>query len=234
MSLFIIDENSNEVKLNLPWIRLIPEFKNVFTLRYTNKNMIKWDKDTLARKKLTYIYFMQDYTSPIAEWEETLRRAEALTYAGLAVEDIDNETMVLALEKYELLQYEMCRPLKTYRASLRGLEAMDKFLETVDFDKVDKQGKQIYTPNQYTANLSLINKAYDELDKLKKKIDEQMNNSSSIRGSATMGDREQKLYAMTPNRKMSEEPREDREDTEEEDNTNWVELSDVLNSKNND
>lgn len=233
MGLFIIEEETNEVKMNLPWIRLIPEFKNIFTLKYTHKNLIKWDKDTLARKKLTYIYFMQDYSSPLFTWEELARRKESLTYTGLSEEDVDNETMQLALIKYELLQYEMCRALKTYRASLRGLDAMDAYLETVDFNKTDKQGRQLYTPNQFSGNLVLVNKSYDELAKLKKKIDEEMSNTSSIRGSATMGDREQKLYGSAPKRETSEESEDFEEgngDLHDDSKTAYRDLGDILNN----
>lgn len=192
MKLFTMDELTGDVKVNVPWIKLLPEFNNLFDKRMKNKKS-SYESDILGVKRLTYIYFMMDFSSPIADWEQDKKHTEALNYTGLTDTDIDVDCVRLALSKYEELQYNACRPLKTYRAALRGLEAMDSYLEEVDFTKTDKQGKLLYTPNQFTTNMSTINKAYDELAKLRKRIDEELSNSTSIRGSATMGDKEMKF-----------------------------------------
>lgn len=197
MKLFVVDELTNDVKVNVPWIKLIPAFYNLFDMRTRNKKLM-YEQDKLGIKRLTYIYFMMDFSSPIADWEQDKKHKESLTYTGLTEAEVTSDCVKLALAKYEELQYEACRPLKTYRAAMRGLESMDTYLETVDFTATDKQGKLLYTPNQFTTNMTTINKAYDELNKLKKRIDEELSNSSSIRGSATMGDKEMK-FAKTDN-----------------------------------
>lgn len=223
MRLFEIDEASNEVKVNVAWIKLIPEFSVLFSNRV--KMRTGWDRDTIGVKRLSYIYFMLDFTSCIADWDEDKRQEEALNYTGLSKADVEIPIMKEALIKYELLQYEMCRPLKTYRSALRGLEAMDKYLATVNFSKTDKQGKLLYTPNQFTTNIAVINKAYEELAKLKKKIEEELSQVSSIRGAATMGDREMKYFGKAETSSISEWD-ESREEIK--DNTDYVDLASLI------
>ena len=224
MKLFELDEN-NEVKVNSVWIKLIPEFNVLFSNR--TKARTGWDRDVLGVKRLSYIYFMLDFTSPIADWEDEKKQAEALNYTGLSKQDVETDIVMNALAKYELLQNEICRPLKTYRAALRGLEAMDNYLETVDFTQTDKQGKLLYTPNQFTTNMATINKAYDELNKLRKRIEEELSQTSSIRGAATMGDREMRYF----NKPEASAQPEGWEETmpEGEGETNWVDLQNILN-----
>jgi hypothetical protein len=189
MKLFEIDENS-EVKINAPWIRLIPEFKTLFD---SGSKKLAWDKNTYAKKLLAYIYFVRDFSSPLRDWEPEARAEEALRYTELTPADISTPKMVTALEYYSKLQYEACRALKTYEASLAGLTAMDDYLKTVDFDQRDKMGKLLYTPNQYVANLALTDKAYDILDKLANRVAAQLEQSTGMRGKADMGDREKKM-----------------------------------------
>jgi len=224
MRLFTIDDN-DMVKVNSPWIRLIPEFTALFMVERKYKNY-RYDERPLARKMLAYIYFMYDFSSPIFGWADDMRKAESLTYTGLTEDDIKAPELKKAIEKYEQLQHEMCRPLKTYKAALRGLEGLDKYLETINFNATDKQGKLLYTPNQFTQNIAYINKAYKELRDLKKMIEEEMSQSSGIRGNASMGDREMKA-----NRKVMTSERETDipENYEDHDNVRYSELGSILN-----
>lgn len=187
MKLFEIDDNS-EVKVNTPWVRLIPEFKVLFE----STKKIPYDRNTYGRKILAFIYFYLDFSSPIKDWEDSARYEEALLYTNLTKLDVTHPKVSAALEKYRKLQYEGCRALKTYHASMKGLDAMDTYLKSVDFDKVDKQGKAIYTPNQFAANIALTNKAYDELAKLASRVEIELAQSTGIRGKSLMGDREVK------------------------------------------
>lgn len=190
MKLFELDDQNN-VKINSAWIKLIPEFNALFDKRTANPKM-KWEKDTMGIKRLTYVYFMLDYGSPLMNWEDDKKHTESLKYCGLDKADIESPVVLVALAKYEELQYEMCRPLKSLRAMYKGLDAMDTYLNDVDFSKQDKMGKLLYTPNQFVSNIAIINKAYEELNKLEKKVEETITQTSSIRGKATMGDREMK------------------------------------------
>lgn len=185
MKLFEIDENG-EVKVNSPWIKLIPELKELF---HTTKK-IPYDRNTYARKLLTYIYFYRDFSSPLRDWEDEARHKESLKYSELEESDVSTDKFKRALNVYVHMQYEACRALKTYEASMKGLQAMDTYLKQVDFEKTDKQGKLLYTPNQYVANLALINKAYEELRKLASTVQSELSQTTGIRGKAVMGDKE--------------------------------------------
>lgn len=229
MNLFELDEATTEVKVNSPWIKLIPEFKDLFYTYGSTAKEIRFDnKNVLGRKRLTYIYFMLDFSSPIADWDEEKRHKEALTYAELTEADM-NEQIRVALKKYEQLQYELCRPLKTYRAALKALEAMDTYFESIDFSSKDKQGKLLYTPNQYITNIASINKAYQELKKLKDQINEELKTTpTKVRGSADLGDRELKAV-----RVQKDNTNIDIENTTvpEETSKKWVELEDLIKPK---
>jgi hypothetical protein len=48
----------------------------------------------------------------------------------------------------------------------------------------------LYTPNQYIDNIAKTNKAYDELEKLAKRVETELTQSTGIRGTAELGDRE--------------------------------------------
>src|SRR5678815_2146467 len=115
MRLFEIDEASQSVMLNKPWIYLIPEFDV----------LLKRDKgspgDTQARRKLkatrefTYIYFFKDFSSPLRDWETKERHDEALRYASLTDKDIDDKVKE-AIEMYEKLMQHASRSLRTLRS----------------------------------------------------------------------------------------------------------------------
>ena len=187
MNLFIIDKQTNEVVVNSAWIKLIPEFRDLFQKK---GNKIHFQQESRGIKRLTFIYFMLDFSSPIADWEDEKRLQEALKFSQLPKEEAETDIMIKALAVYKRLQQESCRPLKTYRAALKGLDAMDDYLENVDFTQTDKQGKLLYTPNEFTQNMSIINKAYDELNKLRRKIEEELSGAKTIRGKASLGDME--------------------------------------------
>lgn len=184
MELFIIEDN--EVLINAPYIKLIPQFRNLF-----NKHgKVAYDRNTFGIKRLTYIYFMADMSSPIMEYPEERRKEKALEYSKLTKEEVDDECVKEALKEYKELQIEGCRPIKTYHAAMLALDEMDNYFTNLDFSKTDKQGKLLYTPNQFTNNIGAINEAYTHLETLKKRINEQLKKSSGIRGSATLGDKE--------------------------------------------
>jgi len=176
--------------VNKPWIRLIPELKALFDETKHTQKAIAWERNTYAKKLLSYIYFTLDFTSPLRDWEEGPRHEEALKYTDLTETDVKKPKVKAALEVYEHLQIEACRAIKTYRASLKGLTAMDEYLKSVDFNGRDKQGKLLYTPNQYVANLALTDKAYDALERLANRVTVQLEQNTGIRGKAPMGDSE--------------------------------------------
>jgi len=175
-----------EAIVNKPWISLIPELQNLFR---DSQNKIKYSNPK-GRKYLSYMYLVLDFSSPLREWKEADRLQEAQRIADLTEEDIKSPKLKAAMEYYSKLLYHSCRAYKSYQAAKIGLDKMDEYFTTIDFAKTDKQGKLLYTPNQYIDNIAKTNKAYDELSKLATRIETEMTNSSGIRGLAEMGDKE--------------------------------------------
>ena len=181
-----------------------------------------------GKKYLIYIYFVLDFSSPLKEWEPEKREAEAMRYAGLEKADTKNPKVLEAMKYYEMLQYSSCRALRSYRAAQTGLDKMDEYFENIDFDKTDKQGKLLYTPNQYIDNIAKTNKAYDELEKLSKRVETELTQSSGIRGTAELGDRE-----LQRSKGRQEEGEDDwNEDVKDADSpTTYTEISDILHKR---
>ena len=201
----------------MPWIKLIPQFKALFD---TNK-AIAYDRQTYARKLLAFIYFYRDFSSPLRDWEDDKRKEESLKFVELTKADISTPKMKTAIEYYKMLQYESCRQLKTYEAVSKGLDAMDTYLNQVDFTKTDKQGKLLYTPNQYVANMALINKAYEERRKLAESINHDLTQTTGIRGKAVMGDSEMKSDS-------THEPAWDENVITPDGKTQWTEIGGLM------
>ena len=225
MKLFEIDPDTNEVKMNKPWIKLIPEFKALFS-GYTMKGVpVRMDYDVKGIQRLTYIYFMLDLGSPIAEWEVEKKKAEALVYSGLTANEI-TPVVESALKKYEELQNELCRPLRTYRKLLLGMDKMDTYLETIDFNATDKMGKLLYTTDMYTKTVKDVNASYDSLDRLRKRVEEEMSAQVNVRGSATLGDRE--IRNKTDQTPMDVDTAPQNADT-----IKWINIEDIIKPKTN-
>lgn len=222
MKLFTIDEN-NEVKVNVPWIGLIPEFKELFR---GSDRKVRFD-NSKGKKLLAYIYFMLDFTSPLRDWNKEEKELESLRYTDLTKEDIKDPKVGVAFNLYEKLQLKACRPLKSHRSALKALDAMDEYLENVDFDARDKQGKLLYTPNQATANIGILNKAYDELAKLEKRIEIELQQHAGARGQAELGDKERMATGDNSSSQTEGDWNEDTPDAST--SVNWVDMTDVLN-----
>ena len=204
MKLFEVNE-FGEAVVNKAWISLIPEFQNLFRLPGDRKVSYTRSK---GKMYITYIYFMHDFSSPIRDYDEKKRKEEALKFAGMTPQDL-NEHVRAAEKLYVGLQLNKCRALKSYRAAQVGLDKMDEYFENIDFTQTDKQGKLLYTPNQYIDNLAKMNKAYDELEKLSKRVETEMAQTSvGIRGAAELGDKEL---------------RRSKDNVQEETETDWAE-----------
>lgn len=178
------------MEINKEWIPLIPAFANILRADKGTKGDSEGRKKLKARKQLAYIYFMEDFKSPIYGYEENERRAEALRYVDLAPADVELDYVAEGLREYQKIQMNAARSLRTLKAAQKGLDALDNYLENVDFDARDKQGKLVNSPKEYVNNLQNLNKAYDELGKFEKRVYEELKDANAIRGKATMGDRE--------------------------------------------
>lgn len=190
MRLFTIGEDF-QVELNKEWIFLIPEFNALLKRDKGSQGDYRGDKKLKARREFAFIYFDLDFTSPIREYEDFERRTEAMKYAMLEESDIDGPLMD-AHRKYNELLQQSSRSLKTLQAIEHSLNALDIYFLNLNFDERDKKGELVHSPNAYLLNLERVGKAYDAVDKFKKRVEEELKGDVSIRGQASLGRKEGK------------------------------------------
>jgi len=191
MKLFEIDEN-NEVKLNKPWILLIPEFEAILKKDKGSKGDSGGRLKRQARKEFTYIYFFNDFNSPIRDWEDVERHKEAMYYAGITeVDDI----VAIASKKYEELAMKAARSLRTYRALLKMLDAMDSYFENLDMTKTStRTGELVNSPDKVAATVQKMDKMYDSIKSFARRVEEELKEGGTgIRGTAIKGENEDKV-----------------------------------------
>jgi len=190
MELFEVDENDYTCRLNRQWIYLIPEFADILRRDKGGSGDRGGHRKLWARKRFAFIFFYVDFKSPIYGWDDGERFTESLRYTGLDKEDIKADYMQDAIRVYTDLQFQAARSLKTLKAVNNGLSQLDDYFENIDFKAIDKQGKVMYTASDYVKNISMLNKAYDELNAFERRVMAELTKSGGIRGSATKGDRE--------------------------------------------
>lgn len=195
MKLFEIDEN-REVLLNKEWILMIPEFQALFKRDKGSEGDYRGSKKLRTIRELTYIYFVEDFSSPLRDWEPEEKIKEALYYADLKTEDIDDKVKE-AQKKYAEIMLKSSRSLRTLKAVYKGMDAMDTYFEGIDFSKIDKQGKLLNDPSAFGTNITKLNKVYDELRNFEKRVEDDLKQAvSGIRGpNSTLGDNEGKKKA---------------------------------------
>lgn len=193
MRLFEIDIETSTVALNKPWIMLVPEFKALLDRDKGSAGDYRGDKKLKARKEFTYIYFLTDFASPLTDWEESEKLKEALYYAGLEEKDIDAKVLT-ANKKYDEIQLKNAPSLKTYRALLKSRDEMDKFYENLDMTKTDKMGKLLYDPASVVKSAKDLDTFYTTIANFRKRVEQELKDASSgIRGTATLGETEERI-----------------------------------------
>lgn len=190
IKLLELDENY-EVQLNKAWLGIIPAFSTIIKKDKGSTGDYRGDKKLMARKKFGFISLMLDFDSPLRELDEIDRRGRAMEYTGLEEKDLNDPDLAEAMAHYEKILLENARPLKTLKAVKRGLTAMDNYFENINFDQKDKQGKLLFSPKEYVANISEVKKAYESLNQLEDSITEMLTNNDTVRGDVDLGDMEE-------------------------------------------
>ena len=192
MRLFEIDPDTSTVELNKAWIMLTPEFKALLDRDKGSKGDYRGDKKLKARKEFTYIYFLEDFSSPLTDWEESEKQKEALHYADLVDKDVDDK-LAAAVEKYDELQLKGARALRTYRSLLKSQDAMDLYYETLDMNAKDKMGKLLNDPASVVKSAKQLDEFYTTINNFRKRVEEELKDASKgIRGTAVLGDKEER------------------------------------------
>ena len=130
---------------------------------------------------------MLDPRSPIHDWDPDKKRAEALRYSELEEKDITSVDVMRAYEVYDQLVLNCSRALKTYRAALKSLDAIDKYMEEVDFDKVDKKGEMVNDPKKFQDIIRALKPTYESLKVFHEAVMKDLKEQGKIRGNRQLG-----------------------------------------------
>jgi hypothetical protein len=189
MRLFTITEDYL-VELNKEWILLHPTFAAILRAKQPMKGDYDGRLKLMARKQLAFVYFMEDFTSPIRDMEEEDRIEEALKYVSLGAEDITDEVWT-AIEEYRELQYKQARVLQTLDSVKKSLTSMDDYFKNLDFKKTDKMGKLLHSPREFMQNIKEVGNAYAAVKALEDKVmDDLKKDTRTARGKANLGGKE--------------------------------------------
>lgn len=193
MQLFEVDEN-DQVKLNKAWIHLVPELAVILSRDKGSPGDRRGERKIQARKEFTLIYFFCDFHSPIRDWDEEHRWAEALKYAELESANVKKDTVLkAAIDAYTRLIIEGARAFRSYRSIYKAISAMDTYFETLDFKELDKKGEMKNSPQVVAASIVKMGALYDEADSFARRIEKQLSENETIRGKSELGDNEGKI-----------------------------------------
>jgi len=194
MTLFEIDQETNLVRINKPWIVLHPDLGA----------LIKRDKGEprkeagrsvkihlRARREFTFIYFYTDFGSPLYDYEDAERLKESLVYADLEEKDLDKAVWT-ANTAYENLMMKAARSLRTYKALCKMLNEMDRYIEHLDMTKLTKTGELQNSPDRIANLVAKMDSMHTAVENFRKRVDNELKQQGSIRGAATLGDNESK------------------------------------------
>jgi len=172
----------NSVVIVSPEALVIPEFKQL------------WDRDTSknkerAIKELSFIYFTCDYKSPylasIGQDKVRLIVSKDFMKDSKYRPDIAVEN---AIEKYKALQ--ATPSMRLLEASVRTIHNLTNYLETVDLQERDKNGKPIYKPADVTNSLKSIGGIVESLNKVRQQVEREQTSKGTLRGQRQKGNRE--------------------------------------------
>lgn len=188
MELFVMGSDSR-VELDKEWISTVPQFEELVKLDKGSPGDYRGTYKLLAKKWLTYVYHMADVTSPLDLFPAEERKRKALEYSQLNDEEYTRvvDQLTAAIDEYNVIQEYRSATLTIYRAAVLGNEKLATYIKNIDFNKADKQGKLLFTPQQYVAMMGSIGKAAKELASLKKAVLDELTNNKGIRGNSTKG-----------------------------------------------
>ena len=164
---FLYNNVSGQVELNVPELLLVDEFKALID---NKRNVCKEDKTgkqhLKAFKEFTYIWLALDWQSLYADYSEQERHHEALKDSGITEEEFNDPLFRAACRKYRQLQ-RATRSIKVLQAAQLTVDKFIDYFTNIDPEERDEQtGKPIYKVKDIMAEISSLDKVLDELKTL--------------------------------------------------------------------
>lgn len=185
---FLYNNVSGQVELNVPELLLIDEFKALID---NKRNVCKEDKTgkqhLKAFKEFTYIWLALDWQSLYADYSEQERHHEALKDSGITEEEFNDPLFRAACRKYRQLQ-RATRSIKVLQAAQLTVDKFIDYFTNIDPEERDEQtGKPIYKVKDIMAEISSLDKVLDELKTLEEQVKKEISEKSKLRAGATEG-----------------------------------------------
>jgi len=149
-----------------------------------------WKKDKTkgkdkATREISYVYFMCDYNSPYSVYPNP-KRKEVIIKDYMNEEGWkETEDIKIAIKRY--IAFQETHTMRLMRAAKGASDKLAGYFETIDFLKVDDNGKPIYTAKDVAVNLEKVGNIVDSLDKLETRIKKEVKTDSRIRGGGEIG-----------------------------------------------
>lgn len=186
--IFIYDNSTGTLSLNVHEILLVKEFEKLYTpARNKCKEDTKGVNRLRAWKEFKYIFLMLDFKSPYLEYIEQDRHNAAMEDSGLTQEEWEDPDFRAACRKYIEIK-DSSRVLTLIKTSFRALEKLRVFLDNIDFTDVDGNGKYLNDPKKVLESINQIGKMNDYLRELELNYKkDQMAAATKFRGDAELG-----------------------------------------------
>lgn len=188
LHIFQYDNETGKVLIDKGEFLLIKEFS---ALMDNKRNICKKDKTgeqhLLAYKEFTYIYLALDWNSFYSDYSEQERHHAALQDSGLTEEQFNDPTFRAACRKYREIQ-ESDRSIRVLQAARNAVDKFTDYFNDINpQERNEDTGKPVYKVKDIMAEVSSLDKVYDELTILENRVKKEMEEQSKLRGGAIEG-----------------------------------------------
>ena len=154
---------NNKLALNKESILLINEFA---VLWETDRNKINGDTRGYDRKRafreFTYMFLMYDWESPYKHFTDKERHETSLADSELTNKQFTDEEFQKACKKYQ--QIQETRMLKLLNGMYKTIDELTLFMNTVDLQERDVDGKPIFNAKQISDTIAGVGKTVTSLE----------------------------------------------------------------------
>lgn len=186
--IFLYDNVTNRLELNVPEILLVREFAALMdNTRNISENDPKGEFKLRAFREFKYIWLAIDWQSIYSDFSEQERHQEALKDAQMTEEEFNNPEFRAACRKYRNIQEEN-RSIKMMKAAQNAVDKFTDYFNNIDPEERDPiSGKPIFKVKDIMAEITTLSKVNTELKVLEGQVKKEMETQSSLRGNATDG-----------------------------------------------
>lgn len=187
MKIFVFNNQTGDVELNIPELLLIPEFaKLIEPKRNVCKDDIEGRFKLRAFRELKYIYLMIDLQSPYKDWPEQVRHATALSDANITPEEWEDSDFRAACRKYRKIVTSY-RSYKYLESAYKTIDKLtDYFTNLLDFTQKTDNGSLLFKPKDVMVELQNLGKVLDSLKDAEKRYNNDVI-ENNVRGEAEPG-----------------------------------------------